>query len=589
MSADLSDPIDVLNLSARSYNCLRRSGVHTVAQVASLSDEELLGIRNLGVRSLAEIREKLTAYLAEYPPKLEAVSEPESPTPEVLPADESPSEPSSMPLDPTPLDVLGLSMRPHNALMRGGITTIDQLASMSREQIQMVRNIGEKALTEIESRLAAYLAEPSHFKAPTAVEESPSLSPISPQPDTETLAAPIEKQTLSEQVEQLLSALTDRQRQVIRCRYGLDGEVLTLDEVGERLGVTRERVRQIQQQALRVLKKPRHYPRVRPLIALLTGLLTQAGGLMDGYQIAAALCHKLVIGDIDPIGAARLISSLTTAVKWLRKVNACGLTSSPLALVPEINRGLLTVLKATYAPTPVENVLVAFKDTPTYRDHQAELDDAFILACLRAHPQIEIGEDGLCSLEKWSRHRSHKIILALRQIGEPAHYSIIAERMNAMLPPERRVTLHNIHAELGRRTDLFVRVGHGIFGLREWGLPDDGNLANAAYRVLSEAGKPLHIEIITDRVLETWRVRRSSVYVAVDLDDRFVNIGRGVYWLRERMAEGGEVEGEADFGDLFGKRLERWQVELGLRDSGANYDTHAEADAIRQVGLDFFG
>jgi len=108
MSAGLSNSIDVLDLSVRSYNCLRRSGVHTVAQVASLSDEELLGIRNLGVRSLAEIREKLTAYLAEYPPKLEAVSEPESPTPEVLLEDEPLSELPSLSLDSTPLSVLGL-------------------------------------------------------------------------------------------------------------------------------------------------------------------------------------------------------------------------------------------------------------------------------------------------------------------------------------------------------------------------------------------------------------------------------------------------------------------------------------------------
>ena len=41
MQDQSSPPIDVLNLSGRSYNCLKRSGLHTVAQVAALSDEEM--------------------------------------------------------------------------------------------------------------------------------------------------------------------------------------------------------------------------------------------------------------------------------------------------------------------------------------------------------------------------------------------------------------------------------------------------------------------------------------------------------------------------------------------------------------------
>jgi hypothetical protein len=91
----------------------------------------------------------------------------------------------------------------------------------------------------------------------------------------------------------------------------------------------------------------------------------------------------------------------------------------------------------------------------------------------------------------------------------------------------------NIHAHLHRRSDVFIRVGRGIFGLREWGLPDDGSLANAVYRVLAEAGRPLPLETITDRVLETWQARRFSVYVAIINDDRFRRTGPSVYGLVE--------------------------------------------------------
>ncbi len=524
-------PLGVLGLSARPHFALMRAGITTIGQLAAMSREQIREVRSVSEKGLAEIEEKLAAYLADHP--LPDEVERGSPEPEAQAAEPLPPQPLSPSPDPTPLDVLGLSARPYNALMRAGITTIGQLAAMSHAQIREVRNVGEKAFAEIESRLEAYLADPSRFKAPAVVREPPPLPLAPPPPDSEMPSAPTDEQTLAVQVERWLSALTDRQRQVIRWRYGLNGEVLTLDEAGERLGVTRQRVRQIQQRALDVLKRPRYHHRVRPLIILLIDLLFQAGGLMGRSQIEAALRSELVVGDVNPVGVVRLISSSITAVKWLDKENACGLTNFPLELVPEVNQKLITVLKATYAPMPVENVLVAFKDTSIYRSHQAKLSDRFILACLRAHPQIEIDKDGLCSLGKRRRHRMSEMILALREIGEPTHYSVIAEKVNTLLPPEQQTTPRNVHAELGRCTDLFVRVGPGIFGLKEWGLPDDGSLANAAYRVLTEAGRPLHIQTITDRVLEIWRVKRPSVHAAILNDDRFYRAAPATFGLIE--------------------------------------------------------
>ena len=58
-----------------------------------------------------------------------------------------------------------------------------------------------------------------------------------------------------EEVSELLELLNDRERQVIRLRYGLDdGRTHTLEEIGEQLHVTRERVRQIEARALEKLR-----------------------------------------------------------------------------------------------------------------------------------------------------------------------------------------------------------------------------------------------------------------------------------------------------------------------------------------------
>ena len=51
--------IEELDLSVRSYNCLKRAGINTVQELASKSEEDMMKVRNLGRKSLEEVRAKL--------------------------------------------------------------------------------------------------------------------------------------------------------------------------------------------------------------------------------------------------------------------------------------------------------------------------------------------------------------------------------------------------------------------------------------------------------------------------------------------------------------------------------------------------
>lgn len=55
-------PIEVLDLRVRTYNCLKRSNIHTVSQLLALSKAELLGIHNFGPQDYTEVRERLIAH-----------------------------------------------------------------------------------------------------------------------------------------------------------------------------------------------------------------------------------------------------------------------------------------------------------------------------------------------------------------------------------------------------------------------------------------------------------------------------------------------------------------------------------------------
>ena len=68
-------------------------------------------------------------------------------------------------------------------------------------------------------------------------------------------------------VTKLLKNLDERERRILNFRFGLDGqEPLSLEETGKKIGVTRERIRQIESKALRELRHPNRSNRLRPFL-----------------------------------------------------------------------------------------------------------------------------------------------------------------------------------------------------------------------------------------------------------------------------------------------------------------------------------
>ena len=58
-NSELDKQIEDLDLSVRSYNCLKRAGIHSVRQLVEFSENDLLNIRNFGVKSIEEVKDKL--------------------------------------------------------------------------------------------------------------------------------------------------------------------------------------------------------------------------------------------------------------------------------------------------------------------------------------------------------------------------------------------------------------------------------------------------------------------------------------------------------------------------------------------------
>jgi RNA polymerase primary sigma factor len=107
------------------------------------------------------------------------------------------------------------------------------------------------------SRIIRIAQEPMSLETPVGSEDSSQLGDFI---EDESMPEPVDaaaRELLKEQVQNALSVLTERERQVLEMRFGLlDGKDYTLEEVGRYFNVTRERIRQIEAKALRKLRHP---------------------------------------------------------------------------------------------------------------------------------------------------------------------------------------------------------------------------------------------------------------------------------------------------------------------------------------------
>ena len=155
------------------------------------------------------------------------------------------------------------------------VETINKLMRVSRRLVQEYGrepttqeiSVGMEVTPERVREILKVSQEPVSLETPIGEEEDSHLGDFI---EDRSAPAPAEQATfqlLREQVEDVLSTLSDRERRVLQLRFGLsDGRSRTLEEVGRDFGVTRERIRQIEAKALRKLRHPSRSRKLRDFL-----------------------------------------------------------------------------------------------------------------------------------------------------------------------------------------------------------------------------------------------------------------------------------------------------------------------------------
>ena len=255
-------PINDLNLSERSANCLRAEYIRDITELVQYTEFDLLEIPYLEKTSLQEIKDALAAYDLSLGMKLEnsqpfELSEKQE-TKFVFSLNNREREDLiNNPILRRPIDDLNLTVRSTHCMKANGIRCIGELVQCTEIELLKMPNLGKTSLKNIKDSLAVHdLSLGTHLKdwPPFGLGQVPEDA--IDKSYLVRLSSQVAKSPLINHLEKSLDELDEVDRIILQDRLGYKGKVLTLEEIGEKLDVTRERIRQRQKKYIdRIIAK----------------------------------------------------------------------------------------------------------------------------------------------------------------------------------------------------------------------------------------------------------------------------------------------------------------------------------------------
>lgn len=336
-----------------------------------------------------------------------------------------------------------------------------------------------------------------------------------------------------------MSVLNIRNRDIIFRRFGLKtGKKETLESIGKSYGITRERVRQIEEVSLKQVKNSFNaglIVKVKPFVNLAENILEQAGGVAREEHLFAEFSG---VAKDSPANAAlvfflfldgklkRFVEADDLNTFWaLSDQHADSFETSLASFIDSLNKEKVPI---------AESALVEFykKSGASFKD----VTPAVVASYLSISKNIAKNNFGQIGLVNWPdikpRGVRDKAFLVLKRDGKPKHFREIAQLINASgFGDGRRANVQTVHNEL-IKDKRFVLVGRGLYGLAEWGYKA-GTVKDVIVDLIRSAGKPLHKKEIVAQVLSHRLVKENTILLNLQDAKTFDRKGDGVYALKE--------------------------------------------------------
>ena len=332
-------------------------------------------------------------------------------------------------------------------------------------------------------------------------------------------------------VESVLATIErDREKEIIAKRFGLFARRETLEQIGESLNITRERVRQLEKSIIANLKYSPHnkLPHLKQVEQTFSNILKDLGNVARIKDLGARLEHKMN----DHIHQSRITFLGTLSPKFVL-IKADDHHHHGIALADvhdhqEVRSEISNIVKhitEVGEPLSAEQIHLNLEKyhNPNHVHALASLSKK--LSRLNKH----------WGLSRWPtvnpRNIRDKIFIILRDNEQPMHFSKIAEHIRKSSFERNQVTIQAIHNEL-IKDNRFILIGRGIYALKQWGYKK-GTVADVIYEILQESGKPLHRDEIVKQVLARRQVKQTTILLNLQCKSIFKRLADSKYILDE--------------------------------------------------------
>ncbi|MBU6430753.1 hypothetical protein KGQ29_00025 [Patescibacteria group bacterium] len=327
----------------------------------------------------------------------------------------------------------------------------------------------------------------------------------------------------------LMSALSDRSKEVIESRYGLgkNDERMTLEAIGQRYGITRERVRQIENHSIAAIRKSKYYFEEKDVFDELEQLIRALGGVIVEQDLLDHISKDKSVQNN--------INFLLVIGHPFKKVKEDDDFRHRWYVDEELSNKVHASLKKVYENLKDEDLIPETEMIKAFMEHIKELADKFKneemirrwLSISKRMGKNPLGEWGKASSPNVSaKGMRDYAFLVIRKHGSPIHFKEVARIISEVF--KKKAHIATCHNEL-IKDPRFVLVGRGLYALSEWGYMS-GVVKDVIRKILEKHG-PLTKEEIIDKVMKERYVKENTIAVNLQNPKYFKKNKEGKYTI----------------------------------------------------------
>lgn len=346
----------------------------------------------------------------------------------------------------------------------------------------------------------------------------------------------IDRKNIESIFQTVLNSLSEKEKNVITRRVGMNGEKETLQSIGNSFkpAITRERVRQIEDAGIRKIGRIIKATELTFIQDQAKHFIGLHGGVMTKDKLINTLIKESNISsDMNHSILEVIIHSDYDIAKSKPKLGV-----KTYFYLPSLNKKLIDPVHKEAI-----KILARKKDVVDRKELYAwiaeglkgkvqGLSPVVIDSVLDVFEDIIKGEETLVGLTKWKilnpKTLKDKAIYVLKKERVPMHFIDISNKITSYL--WEKVKVNTIHNELIRNEE-FVLIGRGIYALKEWGFKP-GTVLDVIIEVLKKNNGPMSTENIVAKVLKVRNVKKTTIYMNLQNKKAIERVWRNYYQLK---------------------------------------------------------